>query len=123
MDKKQLRQAYERYLVAWSAVPQAQRIRILEDTLAPDIQYHDAMTKGAGIAHLANHLAAFQERRASYSFTLGSLLTFGDEALATWEMRDPAGAIVVRGYDVLHFDANGKISAITGFSDVDQMRA
>lgn len=123
LDKKQLRQTYEHYLIAWSAIPQAERRRILEDTLAHNIRYLDAMTSGTGIDRLANHLAAFQARRPGYSFTLGSLLTFGDEALANWEMRDPAGAVVVRGYDVMHIDPDGRISAITGFSDVDQMRA
>ncbi len=110
--------AYERYLVAWSAVGADERRRVLDETVAPGIAYFDAMARLDGRDALAAHLAGFQQRRPDHRFALARYLQHGDAALANWLMRDPAGKTLVSGYDSIRLDADGRIASIVGFSDI-----
>ena len=123
MDMKQRSGAYQRYIVAWSSVDEAERLRILEETVSEDVAYLDAMTSRAGRTDLADHLAGFQHRRPRFSFGVGSLLVYQDVGLANWRMLDTAGALVVDGFDFVRFDADGRISNITGFSNASYQQA
>ncbi len=122
MDVPASRRLFERYLVAWSAVSAEERRRVLEDSVAPDIAYFDAMARLSGRDALAAHLAGFQQRRPGYSFALAHHLQHGDAALANWLMKDDAGTVLVRGYDSMRLDEAGRIASIVGFSDVPAQR-
>jgi hypothetical protein len=69
------------------------------------------------------HLAGFQRRRHGHSFVLASLLVVNNEGLASWNMIDTEGKVVVQGYDALRFDAAGQIGEIIGFANVPALRA
>ena len=118
MDVSESRRAYETYLLAWSAISGEERSRVLEDTVSPGIAYFDAMARLSGRDALGAHLAGFQQRRPNYSFSLVSYLRHNDAALAGWLMRDDAGTAVVRGYDAIRLDDEGRIAGIIGFSDI-----
>ena len=118
MDLSESRRTYETYLLAWSAISGEERSRVLETTAAPDIAYFDAMARLSGRDALGAHLAGFQQRRPNYSFSLASFLRHNDAALASWLMRDDAGAVVIRGYDAVRLDDAGRIAGIVGFSDI-----
>lgn len=123
MDMKQRRSVYELYIVSWSGIGDAERQRILEETVSEDVTYLDASTRRSGRAELAANLAGFQQRRPGFSFGLGNLLVYQDVGLANWKMLDTSGGVVVDGYDVLRFDAEGRMSHVTGFSDAPSQRA
>ena len=118
MGASQGRQAYETYLRAWSAISGEERSRVLAETISAEVAYFDAMIRLSGRDALGAHLAGFQQRRPGYSFTLASYLHHNDVALAGWLMRDDAGAVVIRGYDAIHLDPEGRMAGITGFSDI-----
>lgn len=112
-----MRQTFETYLQAWSPISDGERRRLLYASVSENVTYLDAGAQLSGRSKLENHLAGFQQRRAGFSFTLDNFVGHHDVALANWVMRDPAGAVVVKGYDMLHFDSAGHVSSITGFSD------
>ena len=112
-----MRQTFETYLQAWSPISDGERHRLLDASVSEGVTYSDAGAQLSGRSNLGTHLAGFQQRRAGFSFTLDKFIDHHDVALANWVMRDPNGAVVVRGYDMLHFDPAGHVSSITGFSD------
>jgi hypothetical protein len=122
MDTQNKRSVYLRYLSAWSAMSDAERLQAIVDTTLAEVSYVDASAKFTGQTELAAHLAGFQKRRPNYSFSIGSFLQHRDMALVNWQMLDPTGNIVVRGYDYVLFNGSGLISSIAGFSDTAAQR-
>ena len=118
MNIQNRRDVYGRYLEAWSAVTEEHRVRLLEACASPGIVYHFAGGTVEGRNNLFAHLTSFQRNKPSYSFSLENFMTHNADGLANWAMRDPDGAMVVRGYDVVHFGANDCMESIVGFSDI-----
>lgn len=118
MDFLEHRSAFELYLTAWSAVSAEERQRVLEKTVSSEIIYFDAMAELSGRDALGSHLAAFQQRRPNYSFSLGRYLQHNNAVLANWLMHDDSGEVVVRGYDSIRLNQAGRIASIVGFSDI-----
>ncbi len=102
MTAEHKRQTFETYLRAWSPISDGERGRLLDASVSETVTYIDAGAKLSGRGDLKSHLAGFQQRRAAFSFTLDKFIEHHDVALANWVMRDPEGAVVVRGYDMLH---------------------
>ncbi len=116
MSEQAMRETFEAYLHAWSPVGDSERRRLLVASVSENVTYLDAGTRLNGRSGLQAHLAGFQQRRAGFNFILDGFVEHHDVALADWVMRDPAGASVVKGHDMLHFDPTGRVSSITGFS-------
>lgn len=115
-------EVYERYMTAWSPISTSDRAQVLGETVSEGVAYRDAMTHREGAQDLAQHLSFFQERSPGSSFRLLSMLNWGSDALANWQIVDAGGAPGFTGYDALTFAEDGRIASILGFSDTDKQR-
>jgi len=122
MNYKNKRDVYQTYLSAWSPMTEADRKKAVSDATASEIDYLDASGKLKGHDALASHLAGFQKRKPSCTFSILEFLQHSDVALVTWQMLDPNGGALVKGYDAVKFDATGRITEITGFSEIPAQR-
>lgn len=109
---------YETYLSAWSAIPDDQRLPLLQASVTKEVVFTNPTTPRAGIADLADHLRAFQTRVPGGAYRLVAMLGWGDNAIATWQFVDAAGNAGFTGYDVVAFDGEHRIKSILLFSNV-----
>ena len=113
---------YERYITAWSAMGTSERMSLLAQTVTEDIAYRDATVRCEGASALGEHLNTFQERSPGSSFRLLSMLSWGADGLAKWQIVDAEGEPGFSGYDAMTFAEDGRISSIVGFSETDKQR-
>ena len=113
---------YERYVTAWSPLSDAERARVLSETVSDDVQYRDANGPRSGPVQLAAFLSGFQDRHPGASFRTVSLLNWGGDGLARWQFIDADGKPGFEGYDAITWAADGRMATIVGFSDSDKQR-
>ncbi len=115
-------QIYELYLSAWSAISEEERLRRLRDSVVETVLFRNPMRTRSGISDVVEHLEQFQQRTPGGSFRLISMLGWENQALATWRFFDAEGQGGFSGYDALTFEADGRISYILLFSDVEKQK-
>jgi hypothetical protein len=115
-------QTYDLYLAAWSAVPDAERARMLRECLSEDIVFKNPLQTRHGLAEVTEHLEGFQVRSPGGSFRMNNLLGWSVYALAEWQLVDAKGDPGFSGYDVLTFDERGLISTILLFGSVEAQK-
>ena len=82
---------YDLYLAAWSAIPDAERERLLRACLSDNMVFVNPQQIRRGIADVAVHLEGFQQRTPGGSFRMNNMVGWGDQALAEWQLVDAAG--------------------------------
>ncbi len=112
--------AYETYLSAWSAVPDAERLRLLSESVTEAITFKNSTKTRIGLPDLAEHLAGFQGRSPGGSFRLQAMLGWENNAMATWQFVDAEGNGGFTGYDVLAFNEHRRIESIVLFSNLEK---
>ena len=115
-------QTYERYLAAWSAVSDAERARMLRESLAENIVFENPQQTRHGVTEVTAHLEGFQVRTPGGSFRMNNMVGWGDQALAEWQLVDGKGQSGFSGYDVVTFDKQGLISRILLFGNVEAQK-
>ncbi|WNG15929.1 nuclear transport factor 2 family protein [Cystobacter fuscus] len=110
--------AYEKFLSTWSAIPDDQRLHLLQASVTEGIVFTNPMKPRTGINDMADHLRDFQTRIPGGSFRLLAMVGWEDNAIATWQFVDAAGNAGFTGYDVLAFDGEHRIKSILLFSNV-----
>ncbi len=111
---------YETYLAAWSAVPDNERAKLLRESLSEDIVFTNSTQTRRGLADVAVHLQAFQQRSPGGSFRLNEMLGWENHGIATWQLVDAQGQPGFWGYDVLAYDGQGRIESILMFVHVEK---
>ena len=112
-------QTYDLYLAAWSAVPDADRARMLRESCTGNVLFTNPTQTRHGLADLAEHLKGFQERTPGGSFRMNNMVGWADHGLAEWQLVDAGGQPGFSGYDVVAFDEHGLISSILLFGNVE----
>lgn len=115
-------ETYDRYLAAWSAIPDAERETLLRATLSDEIVFENPQQTRRGIADMIAHLEGFQQRTPGGTFRMNTMVGWGDRALAEWQLVDAAGKPGFSGYDMLAFDSSGRISTILLFGNVEAQK-
>ncbi len=115
-------QTYDRYLAAWSAIPDAERARMLRESLSEQIVFTNPQQTRCGLSEVVEHLEGFQVRSPGGSFRMNSMVGWGAYALAEWQLVDAKGSPGFSGYDVLTFDEQGLISTILLFGNVEAQK-
>ena len=113
---------YDLYLAAWSAVPDAERVRMLEESLSETIVFTNPMQTRRGLSDVAKHLEGFQVRSPGGSFRMNNMVGWGTVAMAEWQLVDAKGDPGFSGYDVLTLDEKGLISTILLFGNVEAQK-
>ena len=111
---------YETYLSAWSAIPDNERAKRLRETLSESIVFTNPMQTRRGLAEVAVHLQGFQQRSPGGSFRMNEMLGWENHGIATWQLVDAQGQPGFWGYDVVAFDAQGRIESILLFSHIEK---
>jgi hypothetical protein len=111
---------YETYLNAWSAVPDAERAKLLRESLSEHIVFTNATQTRRGLADVAVHLQDFQQRSPGGSFRLNEMLGWENHGLATWQLVDAQGQPGFWGYDALAYDRQGRIESILMFVHLEK---
>lgn len=111
---------YDSYLTAWHAVPDEERRRLLHDSVTDDVVFANPMQTRVGLDDVVKHLEGFQQRTPNARFELLTMLGWENNALATWQFVDAEGRPGFTGYDVLHFDDQGRIDSIVLFSNIEK---
>ena len=113
---------YETYLSAWSAIADEERMKRLRESVTTDIVFTNPQQTRHGIAEVIEHLQGFQKRTPGGSFRMNNMLGWDDHALVEWQLVDGAGNPGFSGYDVVAFDANGLITTILLFANVEAQK-
>jgi hypothetical protein len=111
---------YETYLSAWSNIPDAERERLLRESLSEGIVFTNPLNTRRGRAEVVEHLQVFQRRSPGGSFRLNEMLGWERHGIATWQLVDAQGKPGFWGYDVLAFDDQGRIESILLFSHLEK---
>ncbi len=115
-------EVYELYLAAWSPVSDAERARMLRESLSEQIVFSNPMQTRHGLSDVAEHLRGFQVRSPGDSFRMNNMLGWGEYALAEWQWVHAKGDAGFSGYDVLTFDEQGLIATILLFGNVEAQK-
>jgi hypothetical protein len=111
---------YETYLSAWSAIPDDERAKRLRESLLDGIVFTNPTQTRRGLAEMAVHVQAFQQRTPGGSFRMTEMLGWENHGIAAWQMVDAQGQPGFSGYDVLVYDAQDRIESILMFVRVDK---
>ena len=115
MSPEAMREQWEGYGKAWSAVSDAERETLLSQSLANYFHYIDPRIECHGQQDVIQNLEAFQQRQPGGRFALKSILTHHDTALVNWQLIKGDGTAANLGFDFVRFDQSGHIHEITGF--------
>ncbi|HLZ76951.1 hypothetical protein [Phenylobacterium sp.] len=121
-DRSQQQAAFQGYTNAWQATSDGARQQLLKDALAPGMTYQDASVRAEGVAGVDAMIARFQHQSPGVGLRLDDQLLWADHGLARWSMTDPKGGLIMHGYDVVTYDAAGRIKSIVGFFDIPGQR-
>ena len=113
---------YDRYLAAWGAVSDAERERMLQDSVAENVVFENPQQTRRGRAELTAHLQGFQARTPGGAFRMNNMVGWDGHVLAEWQLVDAKGQPGFSGYDVLTFDDQGRISTILLFGNVEAQK-
>ncbi|KAF0812577.1 hypothetical protein IGB42_02866 [Andreprevotia sp. IGB-42] len=111
-------QAMDLYLQAWQTDDAAQRLQLLQQSVAEGIAYRDPGKVTQGIPALSGYIA---EVRNQYPGMLGHWLAapqLQDGAYSrAWRLETPQGVKLFTGVDTVEFAGDGKLKTISGRFD------
>lgn len=108
------------YGAAWVEPDPDARLALVERAWAPGAVYCDPLAVVAGREALSDHIGAFQASMPGGRIEVTSEpVRHHDSAFFRWALTDASGATVMTGFDVVQFDAEGRIGRLTGFFDSD----
>lgn len=107
------------YLAAWNETDAGRRRAIIGQTWAEDGRYLDAHREGVGHAGIDAMIAEVQQRFAGYRFRLSSgIEAHHDRVRFSWIAgASPEAPLFFGGTDFAVLDEDGRLRAVTGFTD------
>jgi uncharacterized protein YndB with AHSA1/START domain len=106
----------DRWFEAWGKADSASRERTIFEITAPDVGFRDRFSSISGIDDLTGHLAAVHRFMPGMALERrGGIRQCQGHVLADWIARTPDGGELGAGTNLFVFDADGRISDVTGF--------
>jgi uncharacterized protein YndB with AHSA1/START domain len=103
-------------LSAWGDADEANRRRVLEQSVTHEVEFRDAYSCTRGLDDLDAHMAAAAIHMPGVRLhRVGEVRQCQGVALAGWEARDPEGQPKGKGQNVFELAPDGRIRAATGF--------
>lgn len=115
-------ETYDLYLEAWGPISRDERANLLRRNLARTIVFTNPQQVRRGIDDIVEHLEGFQQRTPGGRFRMNNMVGWGSHGLAEWQLVDGAGKAGFSGYDVVTFDADGLITDILLFGNVEAQK-
>ncbi|MCJ9671406.1 MULTISPECIES: nuclear transport factor 2 family protein [Neorhizobium] len=117
MTNQEAWKIYKKYLSAWNTTSIEERLKIANEVLSENIEYHTArhdLTTGRSL--VIEDMATFHERFPGGHFEIGDISSHHNVALLTWVIIQADGKEFARGGDQITVGSNGQISKITTFA-------
>ena len=106
---------WKTYQDAWANVSDAERQRLLEESVADDCTFTSPVGQGKGRGQLTAHIEQFQQQFPGATFKTHTLLDQHAQALAEWIMYDKTGAEYLPGKSYARFHPDGRLVHLAGF--------
>jgi hypothetical protein len=103
------------YMSAFAAVDREERDRLLRQSVSDDVVFTNPGGNGTTRAGLSAHIADFQAKMPSMTFSTDKVYLNQGELLAVWSLYKPDHVKVATGYNFVRLDANGRFSYMAGF--------
>lgn len=110
---------YDLYLDAWGPMSRDERTDLLRRSLAETAVFANPQQVRRGIQDIEVHLEGFQVRTPGGRFRMNNMVGWGNYGLAEWQLVDAENQAGFSGYDVVTFDADGLITDILLFGNVE----
>lgn len=108
---------WETYSSAWKAETAEQKLALLASSVSADATYTDPTGVRNGYDELIAYMLEFHTQVPGGHFVLTYFLAHHDKSIAKWDMCTGDGTKVGDGVSYGAYNANGKLSAMTGFFD------
>ncbi len=112
MSKEQ----WQRYAQIWSS-DAATHEREMAVCLTADVTYRDPLTVLSGHEDFSKYMADFQGNFPGCRFKIKEARTHHGRSLATWDLVDAQGGVVMPGMSYALLADDGKFSEFNGFFD------
>jgi ketosteroid isomerase-like protein len=106
---------YEKYVEAWSAIPNEQRAAIIADVFTEDALYFTPNFQG-GQKTVIEDIEGFQKKFPGARFDIEDISAHHDVALFTWVLVQPDGTALAKGHDQIRLSPEGKIASLITFA-------
>jgi hypothetical protein len=114
MTSQQALGAYQKYVEAWKAIPDAQRKSILLEVFDENVEYLVPEYVG-GASEAIKDMERFQKQYPGAHFEIENVSTHHEVALFKWVLILPDGKVTVKGHDCIRFSPAGKIVSLLTF--------
>lgn len=115
MDTEALERNWNLYLAAYGNIADDERERLLEQSVADDMQFTNPGGQGQSRTGLIAHIQSFQRSMPGTYFNTQKLLVHHGELLAIWTMHKPDGIKAATGYNFVRPDSDGRFAYMAGF--------
>jgi len=106
---------YERYVEAWSPIPDEQRKAIIAEVTTEDFDYFTPSFHG-GRETIIEDIEGFQKKFPGAHFDVEDGSMHHDVALFTWVLIQPDGTALAKGHDQIRISTEGKIANLITFA-------
>ncbi|MBR0857233.1 nuclear transport factor 2 family protein [Bradyrhizobium liaoningense] len=120
-DEASLR-TWNTYQAAWGPVSEAERRRLLEQSVAANCVYTDPGSQIEGRDALMIRIGQTQLKFPGAHFRNDSFLEHHEQGLFRWTMYDGIGRVFVKGESFGRFGEDGRLVQATGFFEVPAAR-
>lgn len=103
------------YLLAFGPVEDAERDRLLEQSVSEDVVFTNPGGDGETRLGLTAHIEDFRRKMPGMYFGTDKLFLHHNEVLAVWSMYKADHTKVATGYNFVRLDAAGRFSYMAGF--------
>jgi len=117
-SEQEVEKVWQAYSDAWTDITVEDRVRLLSESVSEDVKLVAPDGIGHGKEELLVRLVDFQKTFPGASFQTKNFITHHDRSLADWNMVAKDGSVILSGYSVGHYKAEGKLSEITGYGRV-----
>lgn len=114
------KQIWETYASAWKAETAAQKQEIFAQCLAQDVTYTDPLAATKGWDELAEYMLEFHKQIPGGHFVSTYFLAHHDRSIVKWDMCAADGTKVGEGMSFGQYNAEGKLTAMTGFYETPE---
>ncbi|MBL1240804.1 MAG: nuclear transport factor 2 family protein [OCS116 cluster bacterium] len=111
---------WETYTSAWKAETAQQKLEIFKQCLATDATYTDPLVVTKGWDELTEYMLEFHQQIPGGYFDTHYFLAHHDKSIAKWDMKTGDGTKIGEGISYGHYNADGKLIAMTGFYETEQ---
>jgi hypothetical protein len=115
VNAEELRQRWDAYAKAYAATDDAERRRLLEESVSDDVVFTNPGGEGESRQTLSAHIDNLQASMPGAYFVTDKVFVHHGELLAVWALHKQDGSKVATGYNFVRPGPDGRFSYMAGF--------